>query len=143
MIRKGVFAAAAIGVAVLAAGCNSSTGTENQAAFLELVGGNGQAGFAGQPLELPLRVRVTDVSGDPVSGLAVRWTVVDGGGNVTSQSISDQEGLAAAEWTLGGDITEQHVTAEVRGLNIDPVTFTATAEEQPGDGGGGGGGGNL
>src|SRR5687768_11057944 len=50
------------------------------------VDGNGQSGAIGSTLPTPLRVRVTDASNNPVPGIVVGWSVVDGGGAVTPTS---------------------------------------------------------
>jgi hypothetical protein len=72
-------------------------------------------------------VLVTDAGDDPVPGVTVTWSVVDGGGSVTATSATDELGIASAEVTLGACIGEQHFQAEVAGLLGSPVLFAAIA----------------
>jgi hypothetical protein len=91
-------------------------------------GGTGQTASVSRELPEALSVRVTDEAGDPVSGVQVAWSVMDGGGSiapVTSNTNSD--GVASAEFTLGPAEGEQHAQASVQGLTGSPVVFTATA----------------
>lgn len=70
-------------------------------------------------------------------GQTVSWIVTTGEGSATPTSLTNEEGLAAASWTLGNP-GPNTLTATVSGLGS--VTFTATANTS-GDGGNGGGGG--
>jgi hypothetical protein len=71
---------------------------------------------------------VTDAAGDPVQGVQVAWSVVDGGGAIApAASNTNSSGVASAQFTLGASEGEQHAQASVQGLTGSPVVFTATA----------------
>ncbi|MEZ4415192.1 MAG: Ig-like domain-containing protein [Gemmatimonadota bacterium] len=59
---------------------------------LEPVDGDGQEGEVGELLDRPLKVRVVDEFGNPVTGQEVSWEL-DAGSLVTATSASDSEGL--------------------------------------------------
>jgi hypothetical protein len=90
--------------------------------------GDGQRGPIGQPLPDSLVVLVTDQFGNPVSGVGVEWRVEGGGGRVSARaSTTGADGLAAVQWTLGGNFfSHQEVSATVAGLTGSPVIFTAS-----------------
>ena len=105
---------------------------------LALVSGDGQFAPAGQALPQPLRVRVTDAGGNPISGIPVSFTVVRGGGTLApSSALSDIDGLASAVWTVGAGANT--ATASLSGHDeIEPVSFAARGDtDAPPDGGGG------
>ncbi|MEO8635815.1 MAG: S8 family serine peptidase [Gemmatimonadales bacterium] len=100
---------------------------------LTLVSGDAQIGGAGEPLTLPLVVRVTDRSGDPVTNVVVRFTIASGNGSLTASSATTgTTGNASVTWTLGG------VPGEVSAVRVltatlprDSVEFTATVVAGP------------
>src|SRR5690606_1404996 len=95
-------------------------------AALERTGGDGQASTAGSTLPTPLAVRVTDVYDNPVSGVAVTWSVASGGGSIgQASSVTDLAGEAFASLTLGPTPGPNRVLARVDGL--PDVLFEATA----------------
>lgn len=88
------------------------------------VSGDGQSGTVGAALPSAIVVKVTDARGTAVSGVAVSFVVVSGGGSVSpSSATTDASGQASATWTLGSGAS-QIATASVTGLTS--VTFTAT-----------------
>jgi hypothetical protein len=71
-------------------------------AKLEYIGGNNQIGTVTQTLPTPLIARVTDVTGNPVSGVAVTWEVFTGGGTLDKMSsVTNLSGITFADLTLG------------------------------------------
>lgn len=92
-------------------------------AALEEYQGNLQQAPEGAPLPAPLGVRVLDSTLKPLAGVTVSWTVVSGGGQITSTSVSDNAGVATAFWTLGAAGTQ---TAKASHGNIN-ANFHATA----------------
>jgi hypothetical protein len=90
--------------------------------------GNAQAGPPGQPLPQPLVVVATDALGNPIAGLGVEFTVVQGGGNVQpASSTTGPDGRAATVFTLGAqDCSPQQVDARVTGSDTR-VSFVANA----------------
>ncbi|MDQ4080276.1 MAG: Ig-like domain-containing protein, partial [Gemmatimonadota bacterium] len=120
----------------------SSLGTLNPVEFtamamalsasqLAIVSGNSQEAMVGSQLSQPLLVRATDVTGSPVSGVTVTFTVTAGGGTVQPASAAtDVNGHASTTWTLGSVIGAQSVTASAAGTNS--AVFTATGRENNG-----------
>jgi len=104
----------------------SASAVSGVGAQLELVSGDNQVAAVGSALADSLVVRVTDVLGNPVAGVEVRWAAV-GGGSITPASVlSGADGTAAAERVLGNTSGPQ--TAEATSAGIGSVTFTQTAE---------------
>lgn len=101
--------------------------TQTVAEF-EVAGGNGQNGGASQALAQPLVVRATDALGNPINGLAVVFTVSQGGGSVQPASTNTGiDGRASTVFTLGPTPgSTQQVTASLTGTSLS-VTFSATA----------------
>jgi hypothetical protein len=98
---------------------------EQPPSTLEVVRGSDQEGVTGVPLGEPLIVRLTQQDGTGISGRTVVWVVASGSGTVNpATGMTDAEGFASAEWTLGPGEGEQRVTAQVP--DIGTVTFTAT-----------------
>ena len=110
----------------LLAGCiTSPTATSSAAVLIKFLGDN-QAGVVNTTLPKPCIVEVVDASGIPVQGATVTWTVLTGGGSVSSSSVdSDVNGEAPVNWTLGSTVGEQDLQASVTG--VQPVTFLAVA----------------
>lgn len=72
-------AAVLLALMAVLSGCGS-TEPSVKARTLELVFGNEQSGVVGEPLDLPLLVRVTDRDGRPLPDVDVRWQLVAGDG---------------------------------------------------------------
>jgi len=123
---------------------------------LRCISGNGQRGSADSPLSNPLVVRVTDLSGEPISNAEVRFTInvesaasdspgsLSGiqGSAISLLETSDADGLAEVDWTLGGFLstsTPQQVLvtlSAVAGGSVDPapppvVFFAFEGAQQP------------
>ena len=96
------------------------------ATTLIAVGGGGQSALVGTLLTDSLRVEARDGSGSPVSGVAVTWTVLTGGGSIGGTSVTGPDGRAAVAWTLGSLVGSQEVRASIPGA--DPVVFNATGQ---------------
>jgi hypothetical protein len=121
----------AIPLAVLAGpGCGGDDLVlpEGSPSALAVVRGNRQVGTPGTPLPDPLIVRLTDPSGVGIPDRTVVWTPESGSGTITpATGMTDAEGFASAEWTLGPAEGVQRVSAEVP--DIGRVTFTATSTD--------------
>ena len=99
-----------------------------QRANLVGVSGNGQTGTVGSALSTPFTVKVTDASGNPVSGITVTFAVTAGGGTLSATVVSSNaSGLASTTLTLGATAGTNTVTASSGTLAGSPVSFTATA----------------
>jgi hypothetical protein len=107
----------------------SITLTAGAAANLAITAGNGQTGTAGSPLPVNPQVRVTDLSGNPVAGISVTFTVTGGGGSAASTQITDAAGFASVSWTLGtvAGANTLDATATLSG-GAATVGFTATGQ---------------
>jgi hypothetical protein len=105
------------------------------ASNLLLVSGNNQTGAAGGALPAPLTVKVTDASGNPVSGINVTFVVTGGGGSLSaSQVATNSSGLAFTTLTLGSSVGTNTVVASSSSLTGSPIIFTAmgtSSTEQP------------
>src|SRR6185503_8554760 len=65
--------------------------------------GDGQTAVVGAALTNPLSVRVKDASNNPVPNVTVSWQVRTlGGGSLSAPtSVSNVNGIATINWTLG------------------------------------------
>jgi len=125
-----VFPLIAIG-AVIALACSGGDGgpqpqPQPTPANIAIVSGNTQQGIITLPLANALVVRVTDASGDPVTGVTVQWSTMDG--TIPATSTTGADGRAQASWTLGSAAGAVGATAGNPNLTgTKSVTFSATA----------------
>ena len=134
-VRSSRLLAAVLTLAIAAAiSCADSTGPSGPgpAARLARSSGDAQSGVAGEELSAPLEVIVTDASSRPVPGQAVVFSVAQGGGSLTAESVpSDANGVARVRWRLGTVTSDmQRVVAELRGTDgglLASLEFGATA----------------
>jgi hypothetical protein len=111
-----------------ACGDNKAGPEPSIAASIASLDGGEQSAPAETTLPQSLRVRVLDGGGNAAAGVEVSWAVLDGGGSIApAQSTTGNDGIAAAAFTLGPDLGQQHSQASVNGLAGSPVVFTATA----------------
>jgi Tol biopolymer transport system component/uncharacterized protein YjdB len=97
---------------------------------LSEVGDVPETATVGLPLAEPIRVRVLDAKGQPLSGAQVSWSVVSGGGSLSeTSSTTDVSGEASVTWTLGKTAGENEAKATVG--TLAPVVFKVRGE--PGD----------
>src|SRR4030095_14512720 len=69
-------------------------------ANLVVVSGNSQTGSVGQPLSSPFVVKVTDASGNPISGTNISFAVTAGGGTLNpAAATTNSQGLASTTLT--------------------------------------------
>jgi plastocyanin len=116
-----------------AAGCNGGgTQPPGPPADLAVRGGGGQSWYFNNPLPLPLSVTVSDLSGRPVAGVVVIWTVTPGTGvgavNPVQRS-TDANGIASTSDSVGSS-TIQRVDATVSGVAAS-ASFTEFATTPP------------
>ena len=74
------------------------------------------------------QVQVQDANGNPIGGVTVSFTVYDGGSVSLVNTVSDANGLATVDWTLGTTAGADSLEASV-GANVQTY-LVATA--QPG-----------
>ncbi|HEX8271168.1 MAG TPA: Ig-like domain-containing protein, partial [Longimicrobiaceae bacterium] len=107
----------------------ATSGTINLAAgapaSMAVNAGDAQTAVAGSAVATAPSVRVTDGSGNPVSGVSVTFAVATGGGSVTGATqTTDAAGIATVgSWTLGTTAGANTLTATAGSLS---ATFTAT-----------------
>lgn len=119
--------------AALAVGCGSDSGPiappppPLQPATVAVNGGDTQTATVGTAVPTPPSVRIWDADGTPVSGVSVRFQVVEGGGSVIGASaLSDGSGVAAiGRWILGTAAGRNELRATVGGTSA--VSFAAIA----------------
>ncbi len=116
-------------VVSLTIACGDSSGPSIAPATIVMVSGDAQVTpEVGTKLPLPLTIRVTDAQGKSVSGVKVNWSTASGTLS-TSSSVTDDNGTATVEWTLGNTAGSQSATASVIGLKS--VTFSVIAVAGP------------
>lgn len=110
----------------------TSTATAGPAASVAVNAGNNQSATVGTAVGTAPSVRISDINGNAVSGVAVTFAVASGAGSATGTSTStNSSGLATVgSWTLGSVAGTNTLTATATavgsGLSGNPVTFTAT-----------------
>lgn len=105
----------------------------SQTGRLSIMSGDGQTGLPGALLPQPLRVAVRDSSGNPVAGIAVRFTAspgaqlaaasvaTDAGGYAeTRLRMPEQEGIALVTATALGQVVTFNARARAGGLGNFP-----------------------
>src|SRR5579871_3608870 len=109
----------------------AETVTAGNAANIAKTSGDAQSAPVNGAVANPLTVTVTDADGNLVSGTTVTFTA-NGGGTVNSGATANvntnASGIASANWTLGGQLSGQTVTAASSGLTGSPLTFTVTVQ---------------
>jgi len=104
-----------------------ATSLPANANVIALVSGNEQTGTINTALAEPLVVQVTDASGNPISGVAVEWSVAGGGSVSATTTLTGADGRTSVTRTLGPTAGQQTALATATGLVGSPVTFTHTA----------------
>ena len=107
----------------------TATGLTGNPTTITLYAGNGQTATAGSAVATDPSVRVADAYNNPVTGVAVTFAAVSGGGTVAGAAVTtNASGIAAVgSWTLGTTAGVNTLTATSPGLTGSPITFTATA----------------
>jgi hypothetical protein len=95
---------------------DSSTFTNTAAytaapAYIQLISGAGQSASTGSALAQPIKVQVSDTSGNTISGASVTWSITGSGGTFSSPSISDGSGIASTTLTMSSTPGTYSVTA--------------------------------
>ena len=107
--------------------------TTGGARAIAAVSGTGQSDRILHSLANQFVVRVTDIGGNPVSGIGVNFSITGVPTNATQQALStlsatsDASGLAGTRLTLGDKPGTYSVAAASGSLTGSPVAFSATA----------------
>ena len=95
-----------------------------------VVSGDAQNGVVGTALTDPIVVQVKDPSGNPLSNVAVTWTIDAAMGTLANQSTTtDAEGKATAIWTLGTTAGAQTFTVTAQGVSA-PIAIRRRHQRQ-------------
>lgn len=124
---------AVLSLALVWLACSDSSGPPRVGppATLTVVTGTPQAGASGEPLAVPLSVKVADRDARPVPNAVVSFAVTTGGGTLSAPIDStDAQGVAAVVWTMGPLLGNARVEARVTGV-LAPAVFTATVQAGP------------
>ena len=98
------------------------------ATTLVKISGDNQHGVVNTILGSPFVVEVRDESSEPLEGVAVRFSIIAGGGTLSAISTTtDASGRAESWLTLGSNVGTNAVSVSAAGIQ-DGVTFTAIAE---------------
>jgi adhesin/invasin len=93
--------------------------------------GNNQTARPGFAVPTPPAFIVTDTAGVPVPGVTVTYVVTAGGGSTSSPtSVTNTDGIATINWTLGPTNGTNTLQASISG-RIAPVSFNAIAQSPP------------
>lgn len=114
----------------LVSGCNSTSPEPQIIDRIEIISGDGQGAAAGTALPDPLVVQVSGPNGEPVVGAHIAWTVVSGGGSVSSTlTATGSDGRAHTTWTVGKTTGVNSLTASIQesGITGYEVAFGAVA----------------
>jgi hypothetical protein len=108
------------GFAPFAAGLTVSFSVDiTVAAALSKVSGDTQPGLPGQALANPLVVRVTDGTANGVPNIPVSWTSSVASDRFTpATGVTDTQGLASVQVTLGSDAGNRIITASAADLSV-------------------------
>ncbi|MEP6688146.1 MAG: invasin domain 3-containing protein [Gemmatimonadales bacterium] len=100
---------------------------EGQPAEVTVVSGDEQTGTILEALEDSLVVKVSDRFGNPVGGVEVSWSAVDGGEVRPATAVTSGNGMAATQRVLGAQPGSYATSAVATVLPDDGVSFTTTA----------------
>jgi hypothetical protein len=127
MFRPMFLTAAIAATTLTGCGSESSMSPPPTPSALQIVSGNDQTWFAGYALPVPLVVVVKDAGGSGIAGATVDWSVETGGGALSAaSSVTNVDGQASVNLTLGSGNGSQSVVAKVRGTTL-AQTFSTTA----------------
>lgn len=125
---QGTTASATIGAGTSTVTFTASA-TVGGASQLALVAGDAQADTVGATLATPLSVIARDALNNPVAGVLITWSIVDGGGSVfPASATTNASGIATTQWTLGTQASPSDSTQLARASGVGtPVNFLATS----------------
>lgn len=95
-------------------------------ATITVTSGDDQTARAGEQLPDPIILRVVNDQDTPLSGAAVTFEVISGGGTVDSSSVeTDADGNASAYWTVGFGDNDMKVSLAGSGYEATPCQVHA------------------
>jgi hypothetical protein len=124
---RGVLGLAALAAAAACGSSEPSGPTSGTPSAISPISGNGQVGIIGQPLSLPLVVKVIGASNTPIKGASVTFAVTVGAASLSpTTTTTDSLGQAKTLVTLGSAAGNVTITATVAGTSL-VTTFVVTA----------------
>ena len=104
------------------------TALAGPAASMQKTSGDNQNGQQGAPLTEPFVVTLFDALGNPTPNVQTTFTILSGGGSLTTDDIvlTDSRGRAQTTLIPGGTSSVQRVQAEAANVSGSPVVFQAT-----------------
>jgi hypothetical protein len=125
----GVAFGAAVITALACGGSDLLLPGDGEPAALAIVQGNNQSARVGEPLAEPIAVRVSDGAGRPVAQARVMFATGSPAGATIApgSTLTDNDGRASAEWSLGSAAGPYTAEARVEGSAVEPARFTAFA----------------
>ena len=127
-----LFAAIACSALAACGGDGLTLPDPGEPARIEIVSGSNQAGAVGSLLAEPLVVRVLDSDNQPVASRQVAFLLASNsqGGVLQPDTVAtDADGRASSRWALGESEGTQQAQAQVVGIDVLKVSFSATAGE--------------
>lgn len=113
-------ASAALLIGALA-GCSLNTDVSGPGGLVKY-SGDEQSGPINTELPTPLAVVVVNQFGERIKNATVNWSIVSGGGTLSSTvTISDDSGIASVTYTAGPTSGVVTIRAQVHG--VPPLTF--------------------
>jgi len=113
-----------------------ASATPGTASRMNKESGDGQLGYAGDPLTNPLIIKVMDLYNNAISGYNVSFEIAQGGGGLGAAGTSTKvdlvtaaDGTAQTSWRLGSAVGTQKVNAYGAFNMASPAVFSATAQE--------------
>lgn len=93
---------------------------------MEYAAGSSQSALIGEPVPIPPAAKLIDADGNPVPGVPVEFSLLDGSGSLTGASqVTDAAGIATVgSWTIGMEARVYTISATA--LGRFGVTFAAT-----------------
>ena len=130
LVRRGGVHVLGVGLLLLACGGDGGgTAPLGPPARLVMSGGDQQSWYFNNALPRPYSVTVRDANSRELPGVSVDWSIVAGGGSLSSaHSTTDSNGVASTIHTLG-PAAAYSVTAIA--TRLPSVTFTASAAAPP------------
>jgi hypothetical protein len=116
----------AAGVLLAAVACSEPDPAPTPPKALRPVTSTSLTGTVGQPVDGGITVHVVDYSERSVEGAKVGFSIINGDGSVSSRLVvTDGDGNAHTEWTLGQTAGSNEVVASIFGVDSTPH-FLAT-----------------
>jgi hypothetical protein len=114
----------ALVIAGAASSCTLNTDVSSPSALIKF-SGDQQSAPVNTMLPTPLAIVVISQFGERLKNITVNWTIVSGGGSLSSNTtLTDETGVASVNYTTGTVAGPAVVRAQVHG--IPPLTFNIT-----------------